>query len=148
MSLARKKIWIINISVSFLIFILLTLFGTDLVVSLHNFLASIQLPLAGSKFTIIDVFLLSFIPVWSSFIYSKRKSVSPINIILTNLCILLSVIITCIITFMLCAKFASSPSPWLPPNIVYTPFYSFFWTMIFAIGISLPILFKGIFSHR
>jgi hypothetical protein len=144
MKISRQKVWLINISVSAVAAFLLIYFSRDMIISLNNFLLSINRPLAATSFNIIDVLIIGLIPVWSYFQYSSKAIITVEDIVFANLITLFSIVVMCIITFILCAKFVPPIFPWMPGYFVYTPFTSFFWTMIFAAGVLIPLLIRKI----
>ncbi len=148
MILSRKKIWTINFSTSVGIVFLLISFHADLISTIHNFLESINKPIAYSVFSVIDAVVISLIPIWSYFLYSYKTHISLRDVILANLTTLFSMLITCIIAFMLMATFIKGESPLIPDYVVYIPFPSVFWTVMFLVGGAMPLLLNKLFGKK
>lgn len=142
MNISLKKLWIYNIAVSVILLVTLILFRYNLVVTLGNFLVSVHKPMSF-QITIIDLVLVSFIPVWALLLYRRKENISIKTIILCNGMILLSLTIVIILAFIYCDRYVPSPSPLSPDYVVLTPF-PFFWTLILFLGIFLPYVWIGV----
>ena len=133
MKISRYKIIFINILISLIILILFLLLGKTLFTSLSDFLVSIHRPtmLLVHSF---DFYLIAFLPFWTYPLYFKKKFITLKKYILINILSLSILIITCIISFLLAAKYSKSPSPLIPNYFVELPFY-YFSTFVIIISI-------------
>ncbi len=134
----RKRIMIINISVSVVIAILL--FSNS---NLHFALVGL-LNLTGKYFSSIstnplDVLIIAGIPVWTYPLYRKNQSLTIKKIILVNSIAVLILFCTCITAFILLSLFSKPVSPFFPYDVIIMPF-PFFPTIVLLAGMLLTYL--------
>ncbi|MFI5141291.1 MAG: hypothetical protein ACHQII_02945 [Bacteroidia bacterium] len=147
MSLTRKKIWLVNISVSVIVFSLLCIFPYGFINVISSFPQLVHKHFASVSINLIDWLIISCIPVWTYPIYQKDKSISAKRITLINASALLILLLTCLVAFVVIAFFIPPPSLLFPLNYVYMPF-SFFPTLVFMAGMFFTYFFHEVLALK
>lgn len=89
--------------------------------------------------SILDFILLSSIPIIALYLNKKRTEFYLNELIIDNLTLVISVIITSVISFYFLTKHSTSTNPLIPNNVIIEPF-SFFWTLVIGFGLVLPFI--------
>jgi hypothetical protein len=147
MILSTRKIWIINIVVSAILLSVLLFFFYDIAISISSFPDSFNRPLGNFSLSIFSTVVLGLIPVWAYFLYSSLTTISFRHVIWANLATVVSVVMTCIFAFILCATMWKSNSQLIPDYIVFVPYPRVFWTVIFIVGVIIPHLIKRVLQR-
>lgn len=89
----------------------------------------------------IDNLIFSSIPVFGMWLNSKRINYKPTELIIDNIKIVISVILTFGIGFYLLTIFAKPTNPLIPQNLLIEPFNAYS-ILIIGIGILIPLLLR------
>jgi hypothetical protein len=142
-----RKLLILNIILSSIIFILMMIFRLKIHNAYAYFFISINKPLSHHESTILDVIILSFLPLWTYFLYFKR-STSIQHIVITHLLAAVCILSVHFIALLLVYIFIKSGSPLIPNYFILIPF-RFFFTFTMVVGFIVTILMhKLIFKSK
>jgi hypothetical protein len=131
----RQKLYLTNISVSVLLFIILTIVRYYLVVGFSNLFEHFGKFIGGFSITYLDLAIIATIPLWTIPIYSKFKTVNKQTIVLTNVFSLLILFVTLVLSYII-GDFFADTSPFLPLYVISPPFEPYF-TFSLCLGCAL-----------
>jgi hypothetical protein len=144
MTLRKPQIWTINVALSIAIITMILLFQGPLLTIMGNFLLAIGHPMGYFHTDPVDALILGSIPIVSYLLYCQKTFISYKTIALGNLTMLISVLLACILAYVLAATLSKSPSPLFPDYVVFVPYPEFFWKVVLLIGLAVPLLFISI----
>ena len=134
-----KKIKYLNFGISLLIFLILNS-GFILFNNLWSGLERIFDYHIALSTNPLDYLVFASIPIFGMVLNSKRPSYKATDLIIDNLKILLSVLLTFGIGFYLLTIFSKPTNPLIPQNLLIEPFNAYS-VLIIGVGILIPFLF-------
>lgn len=131
----RQKLYLTNISISVLLFIILTTIRYNLAIGFSSLFELFGTFISHFSITYLDLVIISTIPLWTIPIYTKFKTTTKKSIVLTNVFSLLILLMTLILSYIIGDLF-TDVSPLLPQYVLVPPFDPYF-TFSLCLGCAL-----------